>query len=576
MKRFALGFIIGLVFAGLVVVILVFAAMRFGERRVKVADGSTVVLHLEGELPEQPPVELPLPFLREQQPLTMVETWSLLRKAAADPRVKALVLEPRGLSVGWGKLEELHDDVVAFKKSGKPVYAYLRNAGTREYYVAVAADRVYMSPEDILDVKGLRAELLFVKGTLDKLGVQMEFEHVGKYKDAPDMFTRTSSTPETREVMNQILDQYYGNMVDTIAEGRKKQPAEVRALIDNGPFAGKAALESHLVDILGFEDEMFGQLKEDLKQGEIKRIGEQDYARVEVPGVEGRSHIAFVVGQGEITRGSPHDTTSDEGITSFRTVKLLRQVENDSSIKGVILRIDSPGGDGIASDDILHEAKVLSQKKPIVISMSDLAASGGYFISMTGDPIVAYPNTLTGSIGVFYGRVNLFGLYEKIGVKKETMTRGRFAAIDSDYGGLNEAERAKLRNELNLFYQGFVQRVAEGRKRKYDEVEPLAQGRVWLGAQAKENGLVDELGGLDRAVELIKQRAKIPAAEKVTLVMFPPRRSLFEVLWSRADDAAQVESQIQSRLGVFLGRLPVRSLARGGIQRLMPYAIEVK
>ena len=156
------------------------------------------------------------------------------------------------------------------------------------------------------------------------------------------------------------------------------------------------------------------------------------------------------------------------------------------------------------------------------------------------------------------------------------MTRGRFAAIDSDYGGLNEAERAKLRNELNLFYQGFVQRVAEGRKRKYDEVEPLAQGRVWLGAQAKENGLVDELGGLDRAVELIKQRAKIPAAEKVTLVMFPPRRSLFEVLWSRADDAAQVESQIQSRLGVFLGRLPVRSLARGGIQRLMPYAIEVK
>jgi len=208
--------------------------------------------------------------------------------------------------------------------------------------------------------------------------------------------------------------------------------------------------------------------------------------------------------------------------------------------------------------------------------MSDLAASGGYFISMTGDPIVAYPNTLTGSIGVFYGRVNLFGLYEKIGVKKETMTRGRFAAIDSDYGGLNEAERAKLRNELNLFYQGFVQRVADGRKRKYDEVEPLAQGRVWLGAQAKENGLVDELGGLDRAVELIKQRAKIPAAEKVTLVMYPPRRSLFEVLWSRADDAAQVESQIQSRLGVFLGRLPVRSLARGGIQRLMPYAIEVK
>ena len=208
-----------------------------------VADGSTLVLHLEGELPEQPPVTLPIPFLEEQQPMTMVETWQLLRKAAVDSRIKALVLEPRGLEVGWAKLEELRDDIVAFKKTGKPVYAYLRGAGTKEYYVATAADRVFMSPEDELDVKGLRAELMFVKGTLDKLGVRMEFEHVGKYKDAPDMFTRTSPTPETLEVENQILDQYYGDIVNVIAEGRKKQPDAVKALIDDGPFVGKSALD---------------------------------------------------------------------------------------------------------------------------------------------------------------------------------------------------------------------------------------------------------------------------------------------------------------------------------------------
>src|ERR1041385_2827310 len=201
---------------------------------------------------------------------------------------------------------------------------------------------------------------------------------------------------------------------------------------------------------------MFGQLKEDLKQGEIRRCGERYCARVEVPGVDGPSHLAFVVGQGEITRGSPHDTTSDEGITSFRTVKLLRQVENDSSIKGVILRIDSPGGDGIASDDILHEAKVLSQKKPIVISMSDLAASGGYFIAMTGDPIVAYPNTLTGSIGVFFGRVNLKGLYDKIGVNTAILKRGKYADIDTSTGPLTEDQRTKLRREIEGFYHGFV------------------------------------------------------------------------------------------------------------------------
>jgi protease-4 len=255
-------------------------------------------------------------------------------------------------------------------------------------------------------------------------------------------------------------------------------------------------------------------------------------------------------------------------------VKTLRQVEEDSSIKGVILRIDSPGGDGIASDDILHEVKVLSGKKPLVVSMSDTAASGGYFIALSGDPIVAYPNTVTGSIGVFFGRVNLRGLYDKIGLRKEILTRGHFAAIDSENGPLSDEERAKLRTEIEKFYKGFVQRVADGRKRKYDEVEPLAQGRVWLGAQAKQNGLVDELGGLDRALELIKQRAKIAATERVTLVTYPPQKSVFELLFNRSDENAELESKLQTMLG--LGRLPLRALAQGGVMRLLPYTIEVR
>ena len=222
MKRFTIGFLIGLLFAALVVVILGFAAVNIGEKKVTVADSSTLVLHPEGDLPEQPPVQIPIAFLQEQQPLTLLDTWQLLRKAAADNRIKALVLEPRDLTVGWAKLEELHDDVAAFKKSGKPVYAYLRGPSGRDYYVASAADKIYMSPEDELDLKGLRAQLVYVKGSLDKLGVTMEFEHIGKYKDAPDMFTRTTPTPETLEVTNQILDQYYGSLVDSIAQGREQ------------------------------------------------------------------------------------------------------------------------------------------------------------------------------------------------------------------------------------------------------------------------------------------------------------------------------------------------------------------
>jgi protease-4 len=371
MRKFALGFVIGLLFAGLVAMIIGAVAMRFGDRPPVVADGSTLVLHLEGELPEQPPVTMPIPFLEEQQPMTMVETWQLLRKAAIDSRIKALVLEPRDLGVGWAKLEELRASILAFKKTGKPVYAYLRGAGTKEYYVATAADRVFMAPEDELDVKGLRAELMFVKGTLDKLGAQMEFEHVGKYKDAPDMFTRTSPTPETLEVENQILDQYFGDIISVIAEGRKKQPEAVKTLIDDGPFVGKSALDGGLVDDLLFEDEMYGKLKDAAKLESIKKIGERDYSKVEVAGVDGKTKIAYIVGQGEITRGATNESEGSDGITASGLVKLLRQVENDSSIKGVIFRIDSPGGDGIASDDILHAAKALSARSRIRIRSPD-------------------------------------------------------------------------------------------------------------------------------------------------------------------------------------------------------------
>jgi protease IV len=572
MRKFALGFVIGLLFAGLVALIVGAVAMRFSERPPVVADGSTLVLHLEGELPEQPPVTLPIPFLEEQQPMTMIETWQLLRKAAVDSRIKALVLEPRDLGVGWAKLEELRGSIVAFKKSGKPVYAYLRGAGTKEYYVATAADRVFMAPEDELDVKGLRAELMFVKGTLDKLGVEMEFEHVGKYKDAPDMFTKTSPTLETLEVENQILDQYYGDIIAVIAEGRKKQPDAVRTLIDDGPFVGKSALDGGLVDDLLFEDEMYGKLKDAAKLESIKRIGERDYSKVEVAGVDGKTKIAYIVGQGEITRGGTNESEGSDGITASGLVKVMRQVENDTSVKGVILRIDSPGGDGIASDDILHAAKSLSAKKPVIISMSDLAASGGYFIAMTGDPVVAYPNTLTGSIGVFFGKVDLKGLFDKIGLATYTLKRGRFADIDTTTAPLNDEQRAKLRREIETFYKGFVERVAAGRKKPYDTIEPLAQGRVWLGAQAKQNGLVDELGGLDRAIEMVRDRAKISSSEKIVLVTYPPKHSVWDVLFNRSDETSQMESLVRP----VIGKLPLRVLAHGGILRLMPFTINVK
>jgi protease-4 len=358
-----------------------------------------------------------------------------------------------------------------------------------------------------------------------------------------------------------------------VAESRKKNPEQVRAIIDQGPFMSKEALAHGLVDALLFEDQMFGELKRRLKLGEIKRVSHREYLRIPPSsvGLEGKHRVAFVVGEGAISRGEDgEETVGEGGIGSDGFNRLLRRIGDDKSIRGVVVRIDSPGGEVYASDDIWREMNLLGKKKPVVISMSDLAASGGYYIAMTGDPILAYPGTLTGSIGVVFGKPTLRGLYNKLGITKDMITRGRFAALDSDYVPLSDEARAKLTQGIEATYSDFVAKVARARRRKPEEIAPLAEGRVWLGSQAHRNGLVDELGGLDRAIDLVKQKAKIPAKERITLVAYPPRRSIFDVVFGRPPEGA-LESRVLAALKTWQARLWLK----GGMMRLMPYSIEV-
>lgn len=573
MKKFVLGLLVGFALTVLTGVIIVFSAIRFGEPKPVVSDGSTLVIKLEGEIPEKPPVENPIPIIGSPADPTVREIWSALRRAASDNRIKAILLITGDMRVGWAKLEELRHDLLEFKKSGKPLYAFVRTPGTGEYFLASAADRIYLSPEDLVDVKGLRAELLHLRGTLDKIGVEMEVHHIGKYKDAGDMFTEKTMTPETREVMNSLLDSIYNNFVQTIAKARRKSETDVRALIDSGPFTGDQALRAGLVDALRFEDQVYGELESSLKQKELKKLSHRDYIKTET--AEGRRKIAFLVGDGTILRGGGDDAMgSGDLFSSGAFVRLLRRVAGDNDIQGVIMRIDSPGGDAIASDEILREVELLRARKPLVISMSDSAASGGYYVAMTGDPIVAYPHTFTGSIGIVYGKANLRGLYDKIGVTKDVLTRGANAAIDSDYGPLSETGKAKLNETLMDFYRGFVGKAAKSRKRTYDQLEPLAQGRVWLGEQAKANGLIDELGGIDRAIELIKIKAKIPAGEKVNLVPYPGKRNIFEQ-WLRSTSDKTVDSAVEAKIRDYLGIDPARFRLEGFL-RVMPYQIVVQ
>lgn len=580
MLKFLIGLAAGILLTILLLVVIVFSAVRMRESPPDIAAGSTLVMRLNGEIPERAPVEFPLAIFGRQNRPTVTNVWSMLRMAAADSRIKALVLEPRSLNVGWAKLEEFRTGVEAFRKSGKPVWAYLEAPGAREYYLATAAERIYLGPSDVLMLKGMRAEMMYFKGTLDKLGVEVQIAHAGKYKDFGDMFTRTSMSPETREVLTSVLDDLYGRLAAGIAKGRKKSTAEVLALMDQGPFLATQARDKGLVDELRFEDQLFGELKTKLG-ADVKKVSSEKYMRVPASsvGLEGKSRIALLVAQGAITLGSPDDTgMGEEGITAEGFNKLLRRVGSDGKIRGVVVRIDSPGGEVMASDEIWREMNLLSRKKPVVISMSDTAASGGYYMAMTGDPIVAYPGTYTGSIGVVFGKPNLHGLYDKLGITKDSLTRGRFAAIDSDYKPLDAAELEKLKEGIDANYHDFVGKVAQSRRKPYQQIDQVAQGRVWLGSQAKAHGLVDELGGLDRAIELIKQKAKIPASERIALVTYPPRRSIFDVLIRRGSDES-LESGLEARLGP-IGRIfrqaRERAAMGAGLLRLMPYAIEVR
>lgn len=573
MWKFLLGVLVGLVVAIVVAFVLVFAVGRFFEsRQPTVASNSVLVLALNGDIPEAAPVEIPIPFIQAQSPPTVRDMWTSLRQAATDGRIRAVVLQPRDLDTGWGKLQEFRQEIIDFKKSGKPVYAFLQSPGSKEYYLATAADKIFLSPDDYLDVKGFLLEELYFKNTLDKVGVQVQVDHIGRYKDAGDIFTKTSMSPETREVLNQVLDQIFGSFCSNVGQARHKSADDVKALIDNGPFLATQAKANGLVDELGYEDEVYADLKRKTGTSDLKKITLRTYFHA-APGQGDR--IAVIVGEGDIVSGNPNNGFGNQAvISSGGFAKLVRQVREDSSIKGVILRVNSPGGDAVASDDILHELKLLSRVKPLVVSMSDVAASGGYFMSMTGDPVIAYPDTITGSIGVLYIRPNLKGLYDKLGIQEDTLTRGKMADIDSETVPLSDAAKQKLHESLEFTYHAFVTKVATARKKTYAQIDPLAQGRVWMGAQAHDNGLVDQLGGFDEAISLIRKRAHLTPSGATNLVLYPPRRSLLELLTESSTDAFE-SAATEDTIRKLLPGLPDPALLKGGLLRILPYKLIV-
>ena len=539
MSSFVKGLIVGILLVFVIMGLVGAVAVLASRGGPDLPADAALVVRLQGDIPEHVDAEVPafFPGGSGRSETTLYALAESIRSAAGDDNIKALVLRCSGSRTGWAKAQELRWAIQEFKESGKPVWAYLALEGREGYYVASLANRVFMQPESVLNLSGLRAEVTFFKGALDKLGVRADLVRSGKYKSAGEPFSREEMSPEWREVVNATLDEFYGQLLEGIAEGRGRDAEHWKTVLDNGPYTADEAREHGLVDEVRYEDIFYEQLGDEVEVEDIERIDASLYA-ASGPRNRGKGSktIAILHAIGAISSGASWtDPFSGRhevlGADTFESQ--ISRLREDDDVDGVILRVDSPGGDAIASDKMLHAVRRLAEEKPLVVSMSTLAASGGYYIAAVPDvPIVAYPGTYTGSIGVFTIHLSMRDLYDKLGLTKEILTRGRFAAIESDYKALTTEERAKLAGYVDAIYRTFVSRVAEGRAAAPDRVEELAQGRVWVGSQALENGLVDEIGGYGKAIELVKDAAGIDTEEDVRIVHYPPRRTLFESLFS--------------------------------------------
>ena len=501
-----------------------------------VPNRATLVLRPSGDIPEV----LPDVILGTDE-LTVRAYVELIRKAKGDSRIAGILLRPGGInSPFWAKLQEIRSAIDDFKTSGKYVHAWLEYAGDREYYLASVADRVYLLPSASLDLTGVATYEIFLRGTFDWIGTYPDFLHVGDYKTAVNTFLEKTYTPAHKEMSESLNRSQYDHLVRSIANSRKKPEAEVQALIDQGPFQPEDALRVGLIDEVAYEDEL-DDLVDDLRDADY--VDAEDYARVswEATGVRPRSKIAIIHATGVINSGnSGFDPVNGAVIGADSLVEYIREARADRSIRAIVLRVDSPGGSSTASDVIWRELSISREnQRPVIVSMSDLAASGGYYIALGGDAIVAQPGTLTGSIGVYTGKFVTTGSLDKLGANIESTSDGKHAQIYSPDRRFTPEERVKIQESMQLVYDQFIERTAAARHMPPEKVDEVAQGRVWTGEQARQIGLVDDIGGLYKAIDLAKQRARLAADEEVQFVVYPKRRSIYEVL---ADE-------IQSPLG---------------------------
>ncbi len=522
------GLVVGLALVGLVVA---------GVRQIlkpRVPARTLLEVNLEGGLLERMPDD-PLAQVMLRSKPTLRSVVDALEKAGDDPKVTGLVATLGGGALGTAQAQEVRDAVLVFRAKKKTAVAFAETfgefgPGNGGYYLASAFDAIYLQPSGDIGLTGLIAQSPFLRGTFDKLGMVPRMDHRYEYKNAMNVFTEKKFTPAHREATSKLVGSIFGQMVRGIAEGRKLGEDEVRTLFDKGPYLGQEAVTARLVDGLAYRDEVYEKAKAKAGKDAKLLFLDQYLERAGKLHEKGKT-VALIYGVGGVSRGKDdYDPLRDSFTMGSDSVSAaFRDATEDKEVKAILFRVDSPGGSYVASDTIWRETiRARKAGKPVIVSMGNVAGSGGYFVAMAADKIVAQPATITASIGVLGGKILTGGFWDKVGLGWDEVHTSANATIWSTLKDYSPAEWARFQATLDRIYADFTSKVAEGRKLPKEKVLEIAKGRIWTGEDAKALGLVDELGGMTTALRLAKKAAGIPETEDVKLQVFPRPRSPIE------------------------------------------------
>lgn len=577
-----IGFILSFFVVFLLVIALITAMVSSAGSEGKVSIASNSILHVSLDYPikertnKNPLAELDLFGLESKKMIGLNDILANIKNAKSDDRIEGIYLDVSSIGSGMATIEEVRHALIDFKKSGKFIIAYSEVYSQGAYYLASVADKIYLNPEGMVDFRGLNSEIMFFKGALEKLDIEAQIIKVGTYKSAVEPFILDKMSEPNRQQVSSFLGSMYDHLLSEISKSRKISKEDLFSIADSAKIRSpKDALAYKMVDGLKYKDEVLDELKKLTKidkKKDLKSVSIENYSESEESTEEpSKNRIAVIYANGEITGGEGDDET----IGSERISRAIRKARTDDKVKAIVLRINSPGGSALASDVIWRETILAKKSKPLIVSMGDLAASGGYYIACGADSIFAQANTITGSIGVFGIIPNMQKFFNnKLGITFDGVKTGKFADLGSVSRPLTDSERMIIQLEVNKTYDTFTKKVAEGRKKDQNYINSIGQGRVWSGTEALKIGLVDRIGNINDAISSAAKKANL---KDYKIVEYPSQIDPLEALFDKSGDKVKsffVKRELGDNYMYYEQMKSVLKLS--GVQARIPYSIQIK